>query len=74
MLSASLGAAGKRLEMHSAFLGALGDTFKAGIGNLVDADLAMDAALAQSLEVRQQLGVQGVAIATNTRAGVLSLF
>ncbi len=74
LLSASLGSASKRLEMHSVFLGALGETFQVGIGNLVDADLAMDAALAQSLEVRQQLGMQGIAIATDARAGVLSLF
>ncbi|MEX6726194.1 flagellin, partial [Parapedomonas caeni] len=45
-----------------------------GIGNLVDADLAKESAKLQSLQVKQQLGLQALSIANQAPQSVLSLF
>ena len=54
----------------------LGHQFKlhAGIGNLVDADLAKESARLQALQVQQQLGVQALSIANQAPQVILSLF
>ena len=44
------------------------------IGNLVDADMAVESARLQSLQVKQQLGVQALAIANSAPSITLSLF
>ena len=46
----------------------------AGIGNLVDADLASESARLQSLQIKQQLGVQALSIANAGPASILGLF
>ncbi len=53
---AKLGTGAKKLEVHGTFIGKLEDSLVAGIGNLVDADLAKESARLQSLQVKQQLG------------------
>ena len=52
----------------------LADTLTAGIGNLVDANLAQQSARLQSLQVKQKLGVQALAIANWAPQTILSLF
>ncbi|WP_255357068.1 flagellin, partial [Caulobacter sp. CCH9-E1] len=46
----------------------------AGVGNLVDADLAKESAKLQSLQTKQQLGVQALSIANQSTSSILSLF
>lgn len=50
------------------------DALNAGIGSLVDADLAKENARLQALQVRQQLGVQTLGIANQSPQVLLSLF
>ena len=71
---ASLGAQSKALEVQKSFLGKLSDSIEAGIGNLVDADLAKESARLQSLQVKQQLGAQALSIANSAPSIVLSFF
>ena len=69
-----LGSGAKRLELQQTFVGKLSDTIETGIGNLVDADLAKESANLQSLQVKQQLGLQALSIANQGPSAVLSLF
>jgi flagellin len=71
---ARLGTASKKLEIHSTFISKLSDALKVGIGNLVDADLATESARLQSLQVKQQLGLQALSIANSAPQAVLALF
>ena len=71
---ASLGAQAKALEVQKTFLGKLSDSIEAGIGNLVDADLAKESARLQALQVKQQLGAQALSIANSAPSIVLSFF
>jgi flagellin len=71
---AKLGTSSKALEAHMTFIGNLQDSVTAGIGNLVDADLAKESAKLQSLQTKQQLGVQALSIANQAPQTVLSLF
>ena len=71
---ARLGTKAKAYEMHTAFIGKLQDSLDAGIGNLVDADLAKESAKLQALQTKQQLGVQALSIANQTPQTILSLF
>jgi len=70
----ALGAGAKRLELQQNFVGKLSDTIEVGIGNLVDADLAKTSAQLQSLQVKQQLGLQALSIANQAPSTVLGLF
>ncbi len=67
------GSGSKALQKHKDLLGSLSDTLQAGIGNLVDADLAKDSAKLSSLQVKQQLGAQALSIA-NSQASILLKF
>lgn len=71
---ASLGAQSKALTVQKTFLGKLSDSIEAGIGNLVDADLAKESAKLQALQVKQQLGAQALSIANQAPSIVLSFF
>jgi len=71
---ARLGTKSKALSTHITFVGKLTDALKAGVGNLVDADLAKESAKLQALQTKQQLGVQALGIANQTPQLVLSLF
>lgn len=71
---ARLGTGSKKLEIQKMFVEKLSDTIKAGIGNLVDADLAVESARLQSLQVKQQLGVQSLSIANGAPQTLLGLF
>jgi flagellin len=69
-----LGTGSKALDMHLTFISKLQDSIDAGVGNLVDADLAKESAKLQSLQTRQQLGVQALSIANQSSSALLSLF
>ncbi|MCA3695781.1 flagellin [Aquidulcibacter sp.] len=71
---ARLGASAKRIENHEIFVGKLQDSIKGGIGNLVDADLAVESARLQAAQVKQQLGTQALSIANQAPQSILSLF
>jgi flagellin len=60
---ARLGSQSKALTLHRTFVVKLSDATEAGIGNLVDADMAKESAKLQSLQVKQQLGIQALSIA-----------
>ena len=71
---ARLGTASKALGIHSDFVTKLSDVTEAGIGNLVDADLAKESAKLQALQTKQQLGVQALSIANSSAGIALSFF
>ena len=64
----------KKFTIQATFVSKLVDTLNAGIGNLVDADMAVESAKLQSLQVKQQLGIQALSIANAAPSITLSLF
>jgi flagellin len=71
---AKLGTGSKALQSHFTFVGKLQDTIDAGVGNLVDADLAKESAKLQALQTKQQLGIQALSIANQSSSIILGLF
>jgi flagellin len=71
---AAFGTAEKRVDLQNDFMSSLVDSFKAGIGGLVDADLEEASARLQALQVQQQLGVQALSIANQAPQNILALF
>jgi len=69
-----LGTGSKSLGSHLEFVGKLQDSIDAGVGNLVDADLAKESAKLQALQTKQQLGVQALSIANQSSSILLGLF
>jgi flagellin len=70
----NLGSQSKEISNHNTFVQQLADQLTAGIGNLVDADLAKESARLQALQVQQQLGTQALSIANQAPQIILSLF
>jgi flagellin len=71
---AKLSSGAKKFSIQADFVQKLSDTLTAGIGNLVDANMAQESAMLQSLQVKQQLGVQALSIANQAPQVTLSLF
>lgn len=71
---AALGTAEKRVDLQNDFMSSLIDSFKSGIGALVDADLEEASARLQALQVQQQLGIQALSIANQAPQNILALF
>ena len=71
---ANQGAFTRALNIQNTFVSTLTDTLNTDIGNLVDADLALESAKLQSLQIRQQLGVQALSIANASPQTILGLF
>lgn len=71
---ATFGTAEKRVEIQGDFMSKLTDSFKSGIGSLVDADLESASARLQALQVQQQLGTQALSIANQAPQQLMSLF
>ncbi|WP_293898024.1 flagellin [Phenylobacterium sp.] len=69
-----LGTGSKSLNSHMNFINKLQDSIDAGIGNLVDADLAKESARLQALQTKQQLGIQALSIANQSPQSLLALF
>src|SRR4051812_14986867 len=71
---AKLSSGAAKFSIQATFSQKLSDTLTAGIGNLVDANMAQESAKLQSLQVKQQLGVQALSIANQSPQTILSLF
>ena len=71
---AKLSSGAAKFSIQGTFVQKLSDTLTTGIGNLVDANMAEESAMLQSLQVRQQLGVQALSIANQAPQTILSLF
>ena len=71
---AKLGTGARALATHLTFVNKLQDAIDAGVGNIVDADLAKESARIQALQTKQQLGFQALSIANQGPAQLMSLF
>jgi flagellin len=71
---AKLSSGAAKFSIQGTFVQKLSDTLTQGIGNLVDANMAQESAMLQSLQVKQQLGVQALSIANQGPQTILSLF
>ena len=71
---ATWGAGAKRFEVHKTFISKLSDALTNGIGSMVDTDLSKESAKLQSLQTKQQLGIQALSIANSSSQSALSLF
>jgi flagellin len=71
---ASLSSGASKFSIQSTFVQQLSNSLTTGIGNLVDADMATESAMLQSLQVKQQLGVQALSIANSAPSIALKLF
>jgi len=71
---AKLSSGAAKFSIQGTFAQKLSDTLVAGIGNLVDANMANESAKLQSLQVKQQLGIQALSIANQAPQTILSLF
>ena len=70
---ARLGTGARALATHLTFVNKLQDAVDAGIGNIVDADLAKESARIQALQTKQQLGFQALSIANQGPGQLMSL-
>ncbi|WP_367120152.1 flagellin [Phenylobacterium sp.] len=71
---AKLGTGSRALATHLTFVGKLQDAVDAGIGNIVDADLAKESARLQALQTKEQLGFQALSIANQGPSQLINLF
>jgi flagellin len=71
---ARLSSGTKKYSIQLEFVQKLSDALATGVGNLVDANMATESAKLQSLQVKQQLGVQALSIANQAPSIALSLF
>lgn len=69
-----LGAASRKIDGQLSFTSKLSDAMEAGIGNLVDADMAKEAAKLTALQTKQQLGMQALSIANQGPQSIGQLF
>ena len=70
----TLGTQSKSLGRQITFVNKYQDALEAGVGNLVDADLAKESARLTALQTKQQLGVQALSIANSSTSMLLGLF
>ncbi len=64
----------KRIEAQKGFVGRLADALAAGVGRMVDTDLAAESAMIQALQVKQELSAQSISIANSAPEALLSMF
>jgi flagellin len=69
----SMGAENKRIEAQKGFVARLADALAAGVGRMVDTDLAAETALIQALQVKQELSAAAVGIANSAPQALLQL-
>jgi flagellin len=69
----SMGAENKRIEAQKGFVSRLADALAAGVGRMVDTDLAAETALIQALQVKQELSASAVSIANSAPQALLQL-
>ena len=70
----SFGTSAQRIDNQSDFTTTLTNSLQEGVGNLVDANLAQEAALLAAQEVRQVLGTQSLSIANSRPDSIRALF
>ena len=71
---AKLGTGSRALATHLTFVNKLQDAVDAGIGNIVDADLAKESARLTALQTKEQLGFQALSIANQGPGQLINLF
>jgi flagellin len=71
---ARLGTGSRALATHLTFVNKLQDAVDAGIGNIVDADLAKESAKLTALQTKEQLGFQALSIANQGPGQLINLF
>ncbi len=71
---AKLGTGSRALATHLTFVNKLQDAVDAGIGNIVDADLAKESAKLTALQTKEQLGFQALSIANQGPGQLINLF
>ncbi len=64
----------RSMKLQNDFVNAIVDATTAGLGAIVDADIGKASASVQSLQVRQQLGIQSMSIANQQPSVLLGLF
>ncbi|RYZ13894.1 MAG: flagellin [Alphaproteobacteria bacterium] len=64
----------RRIEAQKGFVSRLADALAAGVGRMVDTDLAAESALIQALQVKQELSASAISIANAAPQALLSLF
>ena len=70
----NLGSSALRVQVQNEFTGQLSDILEVEVGNLVDADLTEESARLTSLQIQEQIAVQGLAIAKVSPRSLLALF
>jgi flagellin len=68
------GTGSKSLDRHLTFVGKQQDVIDAGVGRLVDADLARESARLTALKVQQELAIMALGIANRAPSMLLQLF
>ena len=71
---ARFGNAAKQLDVQYDFIEGLMDQTNIGVGKLVDADMALESALLESMQIKQKLAVQSLGIANASPQILLSLY
>jgi flagellin len=69
----SMGAERRRIEAQKGFVARLADALAAGVGRMVDTDLAAESALIQALQIKQELSASSVSIANAAPHALLAL-
>ena len=64
----------KRIEAQKGFVSRLADALAAGVGRMVDTDLAAETALIKALQVKQELAASSIGIANAAPQALLQLF
>jgi flagellin len=64
----------KRIEAQMGFVSKLADALAAGVGRLVDTDVAAESALIQALQVKQALSAEAISIVNSAPQALLALF
>ncbi|MDC7674704.1 flagellin [Asticcacaulis sp. LKC15W] len=71
---AKLGTDSKMLDRQSTMLYKIQDAMEAGVGNLVDADMAKESVKLQALQTKMQLGILALSMANKSSQMILELF
>ncbi len=64
----------KRIEAQMGFVSKLADALAAGVGRLVDTDVAAESALVKALQVKQALSAEAIGIVNAAPQALLALF
>jgi flagellin len=73
-ISSAIGTATQHITGMQTFTSSLSSALTAGVGALTDADMATESAQLQSLQTKQQLGIQALSIANQQPQVLLKLF